>query len=220
MIAQIGQQLQLGEGFERLLFSIVIFIMFSHFSACFWIFTAELSEQPDVVDESGNWIHANEYETLSKFHLYLTSFYFTITTMTTVGYGDISGTNTGERIVCILLMIMGVLFFTYTSGMITNIITNEEEENKKYQEKKQHLNNLYKKHGKSMRPELYIELLGSIKFTSNNDMEEFNDFIDTLPTKLKNECILLIHQPTYAAITFMQYKPKQFLAWLCPKLKP
>ena len=36
-------------------------------------------------------------------------------------------------------MIMGVLFFTYASGTITNIITNEEEENKKYQEKKMNL---------------------------------------------------------------------------------
>jgi len=83
-----------------------------------------------------NWIHAGEFMDISKMDLYLTSFYFTITTMTTVGYGDISGTNTGERIICCLLMIMGVLFFTYTSGAITNIITNEEEENKKYQEKK------------------------------------------------------------------------------------
>ena len=96
--------------------------------------------------------------------------------MTTVGYGDISGTNTGERIVCCILMIMGVLFFTYVSGTITNIITNNEEENKVYQEKKMHLDKLYKKHSKTMRPELYIELLQSIKFSSNNDMEEFNDF--------------------------------------------
>lgn len=123
--------------------------------------------------------------------------------MTTVGYGDISGTNTGERIVCCILMIMGVLFFTYVSGTITNIITNNEEENKVYQEKKMHLDKLYKKHGKTMRPELYIELLQSIKFSSNNDMEEFNDFIEALPTKLKNECILLIHQPTCTAVTYL-----------------
>jgi hypothetical protein len=123
--------------------------------------------------------------------------------MTTVGYGDISGTNTGERIVCIFLMIAGVLFFTYTSGIITNIITNEEEENKKFQEKKMHLNNLYKKHGKNMKPDLYLQLLNNIKFSSTNDMEEFNDFIETLPTKLKNECILLIHQPTFSRINFL-----------------
>ena len=225
---QIGQQFKLGEGFERLLFSIVIFIIFSHFSACFWIFTAGLSviEQTESGNElseevtSTSWISSGEYTELSAPHLYTTSFYFTITTMTTVGYGDISGTNTSERIVCCILMIMGVLFFTYVSGTITNIITNEEEENKIYQEKKMNLNKLYKKHGKSMRPELYIELLHCIQFSTNNDIEEFNDFIETLPTKLKNECILLIHRPTYSVVTYLQYKPKQFLAWICPKLKP
>jgi len=155
-----------------------------------------------------NWIISGDYTELTAVQLYTTSFYFTITTMTTVGYGDISGTNTEERIVCCILMIMGVLFFTYVSGTITNIITNEEEENKMYQEKKMHLNKLYKKHGKTMRTELYLELLHSIKFSANNDMEEFNDFIETLPTKLKNECILLIHRPTYSAVTYLQFKPK------------
>lgn len=109
--------------------------MFSHFSACFWIFTADLSVD-DRQEETINWIFSNEFDDVSRSELYLTSLYFSITTMTTVGYGDMSGTNTGERIVCMALMIAGVLFFTYTSGIITNIITNEEEENKIYQEKK------------------------------------------------------------------------------------
>ena len=61
-----------------------------------------------------------------------------------------------------------------------------------------HLNNLYKKHGKNMRAELYLELLHAIQFSSVNDMEEFNDFMETLPLKLKQECILLIHKPTFS----------------------
>ena len=50
---------------------------------------------------------------------YLLAFYFMITTMTTVGYGDISGTNTTERIYCIILMLIGVLTFSYATGMLT-----------------------------------------------------------------------------------------------------
>lgn len=33
--------------------------------------------------------------------LYITAFYFAVTTIATVGYGDIRGTNFGERIYCI-----------------------------------------------------------------------------------------------------------------------
>jgi Ion channel len=36
--------------------------------------------------------------------------------MATVGYGDISGTNTLERIICIIIMVIGVVTFSIVSG--------------------------------------------------------------------------------------------------------
>lgn len=44
-LQKIGKVVNVGEGMERCMFSFIIFIMFSHFSACFWIFTAEVSEE-------------------------------------------------------------------------------------------------------------------------------------------------------------------------------
>ena len=67
LMDKIGNKFKLGEGFERLLFSIVIFIIFSHFSACFWIFTAGLTVNPedqndeDLASQSTNWIISGEY---------------------------------------------------------------------------------------------------------------------------------------------------------------
>ena len=65
--------------------------------------------------------------------LYFTSMYFTVTTIVTVGYGDISPTNTAERIFCILLMLLGVVAFSFATGAITSIISDydsNEAENK------------------------------------------------------------------------------------------
>ena len=42
-----------------------------------------------------------DVRTNSTVSLYITSFYFTVTTIATVGYGDIHGVNFGERIYCI-----------------------------------------------------------------------------------------------------------------------
>jgi hypothetical protein len=47
-----------------------------------------------------------------------------VTTITTVGYGDISGTNTLERYVAVIIMVMGVVIFSVVSSSITQIINN------------------------------------------------------------------------------------------------
>lgn len=74
----------------------------------------------------------------------MTSFYFTVTTITTVGYGDISGNNTSERIICVLMMVMGVIFFSINSGNITSIITNKEAIDRELSKRKIILNRIYK----------------------------------------------------------------------------
>lgn len=76
------------------------------------------------MEDEANWINDDDViKAYTPSQLYVTAFYFSVTTITTVGYGDISGTNTSERIICVFLMIMGVLFFSINSGNITSIMT-------------------------------------------------------------------------------------------------
>jgi hypothetical protein len=54
--------------------------------------------------------------------LYLTAFYFSVTTVLTVGYGDISAYNNWERTVCIILMLVGCVAFSFATGAISSIL--------------------------------------------------------------------------------------------------
>ena len=117
--------LKISQGLERLTFFILIFFLLCHIMACFWIFTAEMSEDQEDEDAT-TWIISGEYKDKGTKVLYSTALYFTITTITTVGYGDISGTNSLERIICIFLMILGNLFFSFSSGTFAQIISNYE----------------------------------------------------------------------------------------------
>ena len=123
----------MSEGLERFLFFFLIFLMLCHFMACLWIFTAYMSIDQDRKDADGNyiledgdtnWIIDNKFDKETNWRLYTTAFYFTVTTITTVGYGDISGTNQVERVICMFLMILGVLFFSFSSGYLTSLISN------------------------------------------------------------------------------------------------
>ena len=83
--------------------------------------------------------------------------YYVITTMSTVGYGDISGGTAAERIFAILLMLTGVLSFNLISGALGALITNYDSSQAALQEKLLQLNNLRMKY--KINPELY----GNIK---------------------------------------------------------
>ena len=63
-----------------------------------------------------------EAEKLGKFGTYIAAVYYTVTTITTVGYGDHSPVNTTERLVGILTMILGVIAFSYATGSLSSLI--------------------------------------------------------------------------------------------------
>ena len=59
------------------------------------------------------------------------SVYLTVTTITTVGYGDISASNSVEKVVCIIAMMVGVAACSTGTSAITNLLTNYDQENQK-----------------------------------------------------------------------------------------
>ena len=53
----------------------------------------------------------------------ITSCYFSITTLSTVGYGDLFPISDVEKIVGIIIMLGGVAFFSYIMGSFIEIIS-------------------------------------------------------------------------------------------------
>ena len=62
--------------------------------------------------------------------------------------------------------------------------------------------------------------MNAIQFGTTNEMEEINDFVQSLPPKLRTKVILLTYRETYKRIHYLQHKPPQFVTWICPLLKP
>ena len=76
----------------------------------------------------------------------MTSFYFTITTITTVGYGDFSAKTMNEKIICVFIMLAGVIAFSLASGSLTNYITQQDLKSAAYENKMGVLDRLFKAH--------------------------------------------------------------------------
>lgn len=104
---------------ERLAFLLLIFLILVHVIACFWVFIGKFDDT-----SKNNWIYAKGIVDMDDYNLYVTSFYFSITTIVTVGYGDITAINAGEKILACFLMIFGVVAFSFATGALSSIISN------------------------------------------------------------------------------------------------
>ncbi len=65
-----------------------------------------------------------------------------MTTLVTVGYGDISAHSLDEKIFSILLMLLGVVSFSFATGTIASIITSYDSKEAVLKEKIATLNDI------------------------------------------------------------------------------
>jgi hypothetical protein len=119
LLKYLNDFLKIGLGFERLFFFAIIFLILCHILTCIWVITATFAgdEEDDV-----SWIDG--FDEGNTGEIYITSLYYTVTTMTTVGYGDINGANTVERAVSIMIMLIGVIAFSFATGSLSSILSN------------------------------------------------------------------------------------------------
>lgn len=184
IISKLTEKLRISNGIERLIIFFCFFVLFVHVAACMFIVLAEL-ESEDYV----SWIMRNEG--VEGFDLYIMSIYFTLTTVSTVGYGDILPGTEWERLYCTILMLVGVSAFTFISGALSSIISNYDQSQAALQEKFLHLNKL--KLQVKMTDEMYNEIRSALTFEANQNNDD-KLLINDLPLSLRMELSMILHK--------------------------
>lgn len=150
--------------------------------------------------------------------LYISAFYFTVTTVVTVGYGDITAVNTGEKAICILLMLIGVIAFSFGTGALSSIIANYDTSQARVKEKMSTLAQIKTEY--KLSNDLHSRLIKSINYDFSKTTKDIQHFMDELPYKLKIELAMEIHKSLYETISFFKGKDKTFIAWVGNTLRP
>lgn len=103
----------------RLINFFVTVLLGIHLTSCFWFFVAKLEGfSPDT------WVTKYGYIDKDAGSLYFISLYWAVTTLSTVGYGDIAASTELEMIYAIIWMLFGLFFFSFTIGSLTSMLSN------------------------------------------------------------------------------------------------
>nr|XP_020467236.1 potassium voltage-gated channel subfamily H member 5-like isoform X1 [Monopterus albus] len=140
-------------GAAVLVLLVCVFGLVAHWLACIWYSIGDY----EVIDEATNTIKKDSwlyqlainigspyrYNTSGsgqleggpgKGSLYITSLYFTMTSLTTIGFGNIAPTTDGEKIFSVAMMMVGSLLYATIFGNVTTIFQQMYANTNRYHE--------------------------------------------------------------------------------------
>ena len=207
------EKLKINANVERLFFFILTFLLMNHLCACFWYFMAKIEDfSPD------SWVVRLGYIDSSNVELYIISFYWTLTTVTTVGYGDITAGTTIERIYNLFIMSFGVLLYSFAIGSLSSIVSTLDQKSEEMNQKLQILSSIKKEF--NLEQNIYDKVRKVIKYDLSRNQKDKMVFLQELPNKLRIELSQIMHDKVIQNFYFFRDQPSDFFAYVAPLLKP
>lgn len=100
-----------------------------HFGGCIFYFLAAHY----IKDPASTWLSlVTDSGKEDLFSLYVTSIYWSIVTLATVGYGDLHPVNTREMVFDIFYMLFNLGLNSYLIGNMTNLVVHGTSRTRKY----------------------------------------------------------------------------------------
>ncbi|EAS06963.2 cyclic nucleotide-binding domain protein (macronuclear) [Tetrahymena thermophila SB210] len=171
------------------LFSVVTV---AHIAAIGWYF---LGVQEVVSKNQVNWLEKLNISEEVYYQKYIYSIYWSITTMTTVGYGDISATNYEEALYISIIMLLFSCVFAYSINNIGFILQEIEKSSKQLNEKittiQRYLNRKNVNISLKSRIRHYLSFLAQEQ--KDRDKQAEDEILQILSNKLREEITVEIN---------------------------
>jgi len=136
-------------------FCAVVFVC-SHWYCCAWFLIGSTQHQsdgnetntlnvvPDVYHPNGygpkNWIDHQHMKGESSLDQYIASLYWSLSTMSTIAYGDITPRSSSERIFAMFVMVTGTSVYAYGVASVVTLATGANETEREFMRQKDELN--------------------------------------------------------------------------------
>ena len=141
-----------------------------------------------------------------------------VTTMTTVGYGDMTIGTDNARQFCVLLMLISVIIFGFVSGSIASNITLMAEADAPLQRQLDFLTTITENN--NIDNNVYHDIKNHINESFYGEDDGMKEWIDTLPLAMKMKIINKLHHETFQHTALNAFKRKHLaLSFIAFRLK-
>ncbi len=213
IINKLRNQTRLNPGYFRIAKFLFTIIILSHIVACIWYLAAFFSGFP-----TNSWVQLSGIHSQDSISAYIRSLYWTVTTLTTVGYGDITPHLNYEYILTIGVMATGAFTYAFIIGNIASIISNLDSQKASFQNKVDAINIYLRKRG------IQSEVIKRIKnyydyiWLHHRGFEESN-FLNELPDPLRLDVMLQLTKKLLDKIPIFSYSSNELKDILLLSLK-
>ena len=178
-----------------MILTIVITFLCLNLATCLFIFLG--------INSYSNWIIKLNIQDEPFLKIYLISLYFIIVTITTVGYGDITGNSISEIIFQIILLIVGTISYSFIISYISNYIIKSNKKSMTYEKNLEILQEIKLSHP-NMKESIYREVLRTLYNEQLYERKDKHLLFDSLSYSIKNELIIEMYKPLIMNFIFFK----------------
>ncbi|RWR73269.1 potassium channel AKT1-like protein [Cinnamomum micranthum f. kanehirae] len=188
-----------------------------HCAGCFFYLLA--SRHPDPLT---TWIGAsyNDFLEQSLYDRYITSMYWSITTLSTTGYGDLHSQNTGEMIFNILCMLFDLGLTSYLIGNMTNLVVHGTSRTMQFRDTIQAASSFARRNQLPIRLEDQMLAHLCLKFRTDSEGLQQQETLDALPKAIRSSISHYLFYSLIDSVYLFQGVSHDLLFQLVSEMKP